>query len=140
MISDLTQTASDARWYAPIIFLQVTGYGGYILVKEYHYGAQHLYPPSLVEIVFTPPVLVHQIMYYTLDIHYNIRSSWVVHNSPSGYMYCNGYIKSISHLSSMCCSYPLNYQVLFVVTTTSILVIGNWTYFGVTKYNILSSG
>ena len=35
-------------------------------------------------------------------------SDWVVHNLPSGYMGCNGWIKSMSHFSSMCWSSPLN--------------------------------
>ena len=31
---------------------------------------------------FTPPVLVQQITHYTQDIHYNIPSDGVIHNSP----------------------------------------------------------
>ena len=35
---------------------------------------------------FIPPVVVHRITHYTQDLHYNIPSDWVIHNSPSGYM------------------------------------------------------
>ena len=36
--------------------------------------------------VSPPPVVVFQITHYTQDIHYNIPSDQVIHNSPSGYM------------------------------------------------------
>ena len=62
---------------------------------------------------FIPPVLLHQSNHYTQDLHYNIPSDWVVHNSPSGYMDCGGWHKSMADFSSMCSSSPLNPQVLF---------------------------
>ena len=58
-------------------------------------------------------MVVHQSTHYNQYLHYNIPSDWVVHNSPSGYMYCYGWHKSMSHFSSMCCSSPLKPQVLF---------------------------
>ena len=60
-----------------------------------------------------PPVMLRQINHYTQDIHYNIPSDWVVQNSPSGYMYRDGWHKSMDRFPSMCCSSPLNPQVLF---------------------------
>ena len=61
---------------------------------------------------FHPPVVVHQSTHYTQDIHYNIPSDWVVHNSPLGYMYRGGWHKYMAQFSSMCWSSPLNPQVL----------------------------
>ena len=62
---------------------------------------------------FILPVAMHQITDYTQDIHYNIPSDWVIHNLSSGYIYCGGWHKPMSNFDSMCCSYPLNLQVLF---------------------------
>ena len=62
---------------------------------------------------FIPPVVVHQITHYTQCFHYTIPSDWVIHNSQSGYMDRVGWHKSMSHFPSMCCSSPLNTQVLF---------------------------
>ena len=61
---------------------------------------------------FIPPVVMHQITHYTQDLHYNIPSDWVIHNSPSRYMDRYGWHKSMSHFPSMCCYSPLNPQVL----------------------------
>ena len=61
--------------------------------------------------VFIPPVMIHQITHYSQDIHYSIPSDWLVHNSPLLYMDHYGWLKSMSHLSSMCFSSPLNPQV-----------------------------
>ena len=61
---------------------------------------------------FVPPVMVHHCNYYTHDIYYNIPSYWLVHHSLLGYMDLNECLKSMSHLSPMCCYPPLNHQVL----------------------------
>ena len=60
---------------------------------------------------FVPPVVVNQITQYTLYLHYNIPSDWVVHYSPSVYMDRDDWHKSMSHFSSLCCSSPLNPQL-----------------------------
>ena len=60
-----------------------------------------------------PPVVVHQRTDYTKDLHYNITSDWVIHNSPSGYIYCGGWHKFMSHFASNCLFSPLNNEVLF---------------------------
>ena len=59
-----------------------------------------------------PPFQVHHINHYIQYINCNIPSDWVVRNSPSGYIYHDGWLKSMSHFSSMCFSYPLDTQVL----------------------------
>ena len=56
---------------------------------------------------------MHQSTHNTQDIHYNIPSDWVFHNSPSVYMDRDGWHKSMAHFSSMCFSSHLNSQVLF---------------------------
>ena len=68
---DLIQMEYVWRWYALIIYSQVTVSGGQILVKEHHYVTHR---PSLTRTgrqCFTPSVLVHQITHYNQDIHYN---------------------------------------------------------------------
>ena len=62
---------------------------------------------------FIPPVVVHQRTHYTQDLHYNIPSDQVIHNSLSGYMDCDGWHKSMSNFPSNCCYFPLNPQILF---------------------------
>ena len=62
---------------------------------------------------FVPPVVVHQSTQFTQDIHYNILIDWVVQHLLPGYMDNYGWNKYMAHFSSMCCSSPLNPQVLF---------------------------
>ena len=57
-------------------------------------------------------MLVHQSTQYAQDLRKNIHSYWLVHNSPSGYMDFDGWLKAMSYLSSICGSSPLNPQVL----------------------------
>ena len=52
---------------------------------------------------FIPPVVVHQSTHYNQYPHDNIPSDWVVHNSPSGYMDCDGWHESTTQFASMCC-------------------------------------
>ena len=58
-------------------------------------------------------------------------SYWVVHNSLLVYMDTYGWQKSMSHFASMCCSSPLNPQVLFYD--------GHYINFGDSSSNILWS-
>ena len=62
---------------------------------------------------FVPRVVVYQKTHYTQDIHYNISSGRIIHNSPSGYMDNGGWHKSMSCFPSICFSSPLNPQVFF---------------------------
>ena len=73
--------------------------------------SSHLQP--ILWTFFTPPFLVYQRTHYTQDLHYNIPSDWVVRNSPLIYMDPDGWHKSITHFSSMCCSSPLNPRAIF---------------------------
>ena len=81
--------------------------------------------------VFYPPVLVCQSKKYTQDTNYNIPVHWLVHYSLSGYMDHDRWIKSMSHLSSICCSSPLNTQL--------ILYDGRDVHFDDRSLNILRS-
>ena len=51
--------------------------------------------------------------HYTQDIHCNIPNNWVARNSLSGYMYSDGWHKSMDLFVSICCYSPLNSQVIF---------------------------
>ena len=62
---------------------------------------------------FVTPVVVNQSTRYTQEIHYNITSDWVFHNSPSVNVDHYGWHKSMAHFSSMCCSSHLTPQVIF---------------------------
>ena len=62
---------------------------------------------------FATPMVVQHITHYNQYLHYNIPSDWVVHNSPSGCIYCDGCHKLMAHFASICFSCPLNLQVIF---------------------------
>ena len=62
---------------------------------------------------FIPPVVVHKSNHHTKYLHHNIPIDWIVYNSPSIYMDYDGCHKFTAHFASMCCSSPLNSQVLF---------------------------
>ena len=56
---------------------------------------------------------MHHITQYTQYLHHNILIDWLVHNSLSGYMDSNYWLKFMAHFASICCYYPLNPQVIF---------------------------
>ena len=60
-----------------------------------------------------PPVIFHQAENYTQDLHWNLRSDWIVQNTPSEYMDRDGWIKAMSLFSRACGVIKLNPQVLF---------------------------
>ena len=60
-----------------------------------------------------PNMIVHQAENYTHDIHWNLPSDWLVHNTPSGYMDRNGCMKAMSIFSRTCGASKINPQVLF---------------------------
>ena len=62
---------------------------------------------------FMPPMIVHQAANYTQYLHWNLPSDWLVHCTPSGYMYRDGWMKEMSILSRTCGSSKMNPQVLF---------------------------
>ena len=72
--------------------------------------------------------MVHQSTHYTQGLHYKIPSDWVVHNSLSGYIDHYGWLKVMSHFSSVYFSSPLNPQ--------SILYHGHGTHFDYGSLNI----
>ena len=59
-----------------------------------------------------PPMIVHQEANYTKDLHWNLPSDWLVHNTPSGYMDRDGWMKATSLSSRTCRSRNMNPQVL----------------------------
>ena len=57
-------------------------------------------------------VIVHQAENYTQDIHWNLSSDWIVHNTPSVYMNRDGHMKAMRILSRTCGASKSNQQVL----------------------------
>ena len=62
---------------------------------------------------FMPTVIFNQAEKYTQDLHYNIPKYWVVHNTSSGYMDRDGWMKAMMHCMNACWVNKLNPQVLF---------------------------
>ena len=60
-----------------------------------------------------PPMIVHKAENYTQDLHWNLPSDWLVHNTLSGYMERDGWMNAMSLLSRTCGAIKLNAQVLF---------------------------
>ena len=58
-------------------------------------------------------MIVHQAENYTHDIHWNLPSDWLVHNTLSGYMDRDGWMKAMSLFSRTCAASKMNPQVLF---------------------------
>ena len=121
---------TGTRWYAPISYSQVKGFGGPRLVREHHSGAQYSSSPVLFDSVVIPPVAVHQSTHCAQYLYCDIPSDWVVHNSPSGYMYHDGWHKFMARFVTMCCSSPRILQVLFYY--------GHGIHFDDREINILS--
>ena len=61
---------------------------------------------------FIPPIIVHQKENYTQDIHWNLPSDWLVHNTPSGYINMDGWMKEMSLFSRTCGAIKIKPQVL----------------------------
>ena len=53
---------------------------------------------------FVPPMIVHQAENYTHDLHWNLPSDWLVHNTPSVYMDRDGWMNAISLFGRTCVS------------------------------------
>ena len=62
---------------------------------------------------FITHLIVNQAENYTQDIHWNLPSDWLVHNTPSGYMDRYGWMKAMSLFSRTCGDRKLNTHVLF---------------------------
>ena len=62
---------------------------------------------------FMPPVIFDQEENYTQDIHWNLPSDWIVHNTSSRYMERDGWTKVTSLFSSTCGDRNINPQILF---------------------------
>ena len=62
---------------------------------------------------FMSPVIVRQESKYTQYLHYNITKDWVVHNTPSGHIYRDGWIKAMMHFKTVYGVNKIRPQVLF---------------------------
>ena len=62
---------------------------------------------------FVPHMIFHQAENYTQDIHWNLPSDWLVHNTSPVYMDRDVWMKAISLFSRTCGYSKLNPQVLF---------------------------
>ena len=62
---------------------------------------------------FIPPMIVHQAENYTYDIHWNLPSDWLVHNTPLGYMARDVWMKAMSLFSRTCGDRKIKPQVIF---------------------------
>ena len=58
------------------------------------------------------PRIVHQEENYTKDLHWNLPSDWLVHNTLLGYMDRDGWMKAMSLFSRTCEVSKINPQVL----------------------------
>ena len=58
-------------------------------------------------------MIFHQAENYTQDIHWNLPSDWLVHNTPLIYMDRGGQMKAISLFSRTCGAININPQVIF---------------------------
>ena len=61
---------------------------------------------------FVPPVIIQQAENYTQDHLQNLLSDWIVHNTTSGYMVSNGWMKAMIIFSRTCGASKLNPQIL----------------------------
>ena len=59
-----------------------------------------------------PPMIFQQAENYTQDLHWNLHSDWLVHNTPSGYMDRDIWMKEMSILSRNCGDNNTNPQIL----------------------------
>ena len=57
---------------------------------------------------FMPPMIVHKAQNYTQDIHWNLSNYWLVHNTPSGYMDRDGWMKAMSFFIRTCGDIKIN--------------------------------
>ena len=59
-----------------------------------------------------PPIILHKAKDYSQDIHYDVPLDWIVHHTTSGYMDRDGWIKSMTQISNVCGTYPVNNEIL----------------------------
>ena len=62
---------------------------------------------------FMPPVVVHQAKEYSKDIHKNIPFDWKVYHTPSGYMYIDRWLKTMTQLFNICSASLVKNQIIF---------------------------
>ena len=62
---------------------------------------------------FIPPIILHQANEYSQDIHFNIKLDWTVHNTPSGYMDRDEWLKYMTQFSNLYSTSPVNNQIIF---------------------------
>ena len=60
-----------------------------------------------------PPVIIQQAKEYSEDLHHNIPLDWTVHNTSSGYMDRDGWLKAVTQFSKICGASPVNNQIIF---------------------------
>ena len=62
---------------------------------------------------FMTPIIVHQAKETSQYLHFNIPLEWTVHHTPYSYMDIYGWIKSMTQLSNVCGTSPINNQIIF---------------------------
>ena len=62
---------------------------------------------------FMPSIIVHQAKEYSQDLQFNVTLDWTVHNTPSGYINREEWLKSMYQLSNVLVASPVNNQILF---------------------------
>lgn len=62
---------------------------------------------------FIPPTVVHQGLELTSDFLHGIPLNWIMHQTPSGYMDKDGWLKTIINFHFLAGSSPGNPQFLF---------------------------
>ena len=60
-----------------------------------------------------PPIIVRQSKEYSQDLRHNIPLDWIVHHTPYGYMDRYGWHNSMTQVSNICGTSPVNNQILF---------------------------
>ena len=61
---------------------------------------------------FMPPIIMHKAKEYSQYLHFSIPLYWTFHNTPSGYMYIERWLKSMNQFSNVCGAFPVNNQIL----------------------------
>ena len=67
-----------------------------------HFLCTSLFFSRAYDQCFMPPMIVHQAENYTQDLHWNLPSDWLVHNTLLGYMDRGVWMKAMSLFSRTC--------------------------------------
>ena len=129
---------SGVIWFIPMIFSQVTGCRGPIMVKYHHYGAQHSYSFIMVDSFSSPQfwctrpsttvnisITKYPVLGLSTILHQDIWIDMGVLKPCLIYPLCDSLLHSITKCSSM-------------MALAEILRKGHWTSFRVTTSKLLS--